>query len=146
MRPIFMICLAVLFALNGIHAQGKKQGKNQTSNKYKIVFQMVSKDTSDHSALIRQIKNILKLEPTTKVEVVCHGPGINIILKEKTLVGSDIHELAIKKVDFVGCEYTMFQKNIQRDQLIEDCRTVPGGIMEIVYKQEKGWRYIKSGY
>ena len=144
MRPIFMMSLVMFFSISVLHAQ--KLEKTNAAKKYKIVFQMVSKDTSDHSALIRQINNIIKLEPKTKIEVVCHGPGINFILREKTLVSADIHDLAIKKVDFVGCEYTMFQKNIKRDQLIDDCRTVPGGIMEIVYKQDKGWSYIKSGY
>ncbi|MBK9733811.1 MAG: DsrE family protein [Saprospiraceae bacterium] len=143
MKHLFIIILT-FFVQSTIVAQIKtEKGK---SHNHKIVFQMVSKDTADHAALIRQIKNILNLEPHCKVEVVCHGPGINILMKEKTTVLLKIIELSLNKVDFVACEFTMSQKNIVRTDLIDVCRTVPGGILEIVYKQEKGWSYIKSGY
>ncbi|MBL0102122.1 MAG: DsrE family protein [Saprospiraceae bacterium] len=113
---------------------------------HKIVFQMVSKDTADHNAMVRQLFNIQKLAPDTKLEVVCHGPGINFIQKEKSLVLSKLEELASSNVDFVACEFTMQQKNIKKEQLMDKCRTVPGGILEIVEKQEQGWSYIKAGY
>lgn len=121
-------------------------GQTTIKTNHKIVFQMVSKDTSDHNALVRQINNILKLEPEASVEVVCHGPGLQFIQKGKSLVLDKLKDLARQKVDFVGCEFTMKQKNIKKEQLLEESRTVPGGILEIVYKQEEGWAYIKSGY
>ena len=108
---------------------------------------MVSKDTADHNAMVRQLSNIQNLAPGTKLEVVCHGPGMSFIHKEKSLVLDKLKDLvASYKVDFVGCEFTMQQKNIKREQLLEECRTVPGGILEIVQKQEKGWSYIKAGF
>ncbi len=143
MKHLFIIILT-FFVQSTIVAQIKTEKVKPQS--HKIVFQMVSKDTADHAALIRQIKNVLNLDPHCKVEVVCHGPGINILMKEKTTVLSKIIELSMNKVDFVACEFTMSQKNIIRTDLIDVCRTVPGGILEIVYKQEKGWSYIKSGY
>jgi len=121
-------------------------GQSPSTPKHRIVFQMVSKDTADHNALVRQISNILKLEPAASVEVVCHGPGLQFIQKGKSLVMDRLSALAAQKVDFVGCEFTMQQKNIKREQLLDACRTVPGGILEIVYRQEEGWSYIKAGY
>ncbi|MCE2788588.1 MAG: DsrE family protein [Saprospiraceae bacterium] len=113
---------------------------------HKIVFQMVSKDTADHNAMVRQLNNILKLAPNAKLEVVCHGPGITLIQKNKSYVLDQLSVLAGKKVDFVACEFTMSQKNLKKEQLLDVCRTVPGGILEIVERQEKGWTYIKAGY
>lgn len=113
---------------------------------HKIVFQMVSKDTADHNAMVRQLNNIMKLSPNAKLEVVCHGPGITMIQKTKSFVLDQLSILASKKVDFVACEFTMAQKNLKKEQLLDECRTVPGGILEIVEKQEKGWSYIKAGY
>ena len=46
----------------------------------------------------------------------------------------------------MACEFTMQQKNIKKEQLLDESRTVPGGILEIVDKQSKGWSYIKAGY
>ena len=40
--------------------------------KHKIIFQLVSQDTSDHSTLI-QLTNLKKLAPKSQIEVVCHG-------------------------------------------------------------------------
>jgi intracellular sulfur oxidation DsrE/DsrF family protein len=121
-------------------------GQSSSPSKHRIVFQMVSKDTADHNALVRQISNILKLEPAANVEVVCHGPGLQFIQKGKSQVLDKLESLALQKVDFVGCEFTMQQKNIKKDELLDACRTVPGGILEIVYRQEEGWSYIKAGY
>ncbi len=146
MRPIIMIFLAFLFSMSGLMAQNNAKSGVKKNQTHKIVFQMVSKDTADHNAMVRQLNNILKLSPGTKLEVVCHGPGLSFIHKDKSLVLNDLGDLANKKVDFVACEFTMQQKNIKREQLLDQCRTVPGGILEIVAKQEKGWSYIKAGY
>ncbi len=131
----FIICSGVIL-----------NGQANDNAKHRIVFQMVSKDTADHNALVRQINHILKLEPAASVEVVCHGPGLQFIQKGKSFALDKLKDLALQKVDFVGCEFTMQQKNIKREQLLDECRTVPGGILEIVYKQEQGWSYVKSGY
>jgi uncharacterized protein len=147
MRPLFFLFVALLMTSHVLSAQSSKKGQAKTQKVHKIVFQMVSKDTADHNALVRQLYNIQKLAPGTKLEVVCHGPGMNFIHKEKSLVLDKLKDLSnTVKVDFVGCEFTMQQKNIKREQLLDECRTVPGGILEIVERQEKGWTYIKSGY
>lgn len=140
MKTIFTLLLCLGFS--AVFVFGQSSG----TSKHRIVFQMVSKDTADHNALVRQISNILQLEPAASVEVVCHGPGLQFIQKGKSLVLDKLSALADQKVDFVGCEFTMKQKNIKREQLLDACRTVPGGILEIVYKQENGWSYIKAGY
>ena len=144
MRIFIIFIFGILLSVGTLSAQSK--GKSAKAKTHKIVFQMVSKDTSDHNALMRQLSNIQKLAPGTKLEVVCHGPGLSILVKEKSLVQDKIASLAAQKVDFVACEFTMTQKKITREQLVENCRTVPGGILEIVDKQDKGWSYIKSGY
>lgn len=146
MKHLILIFLAVLVtSVAGIsQSKGKPSKQNHTS--HRIVFQMVSKDTADHNAMVRQLFNIQKLSPNTKLEVVCHGPGLSFIHKDKSLVLTKLAELASAKVDFVACEFTMQQKNVKKEQLLDQCRTVPGGILEIVDKQDHGWRYIKAGY
>ena len=144
MRIFIIFIFGILLSAGTLSAQSK--GKSAKAKTHKIVFQMVSKDTTDHNALMRQLSNIQKLAPGTKLEVVCHGPGLSILVKEKSLVQDKIAALAAQKVDFVACEFTMTQKKITREQLVENCSTVHGGILEIVDKQDKGWSYIKSGY
>jgi len=144
MKHVFFLLLTVFLFVGNADAQSKSKGaKNKP---YRIVFQMVSKDTADHNAMVRQLFNIRKLSPSTNLEVVCHGPGMSFIHKEKSLVLEKLKMLAAEKVDFVACEFTMQQKNIKKEQLLDESRTVPGGILEIVDKQSKGWSYIKAGY
>ena len=146
MKHLLILFFSFLFSLGALGAQSIEKSKTKKAQTHKIIFQLVSKDTADQNALVRQLFHIQKLAPDTKLEVVCHGPGLTFIQKDKSLVLDKLNELAISKVDFVGCEFTMAQRNISRDQLMDRCRTVPGGILEIVYKQNKGWSYIKAGY
>lgn len=146
MKHLFLILLAVLMTVLSVSAQSKGKPSKRNHRAHRIVFQMVSKDTADHNAMVRQLFNIQKLSPDSKLEVVCHGPGLSFIHKEKSLVLQKLADLAVAKVDFVACEFTMQQKNVKKEQLLDQCRTVPGGILEIVEKQDQGWRYIKAGY
>lgn len=121
--------------------------KSQDSVPYapKIIFQVTTSDTMAHSALTRQLNNIITAAPLATVEVMCHGPGMSFIHKEKSTVLNKVSELAARGIDFVGCEFTMKMKNIKREQLLDEARTVPGGILEIVDKQNQGYAYIKAG-
>lgn len=143
MHKYFFFILLILSAI--LPLQGQQAGEHNELN-IKIIFQMVSGDTLDHKALVRQLNNILKLEPQAQLEVVCHGPGLNVIHKSHSIIYPQIKDLVQKGVDFAGCEFTMQQKHIPREALFDEIRTVPGGILEIVYKQNQGFAYIKSGY
>lgn len=69
----------------------------------------------------------------------------SFIHKDKSLVLNDLGVFwQIKKLILWFRIY--YAAKHQREQLLDQCRTVPGGILEIVGKQEKGWSYIKAGY
>jgi hypothetical protein len=144
MKHFIILLLSLVFLIPSSFGQKNKQHKK--AREHKIVFQLITSDSTEHQSLIRQLNHMLDLEPQSKIEVVCHGPGLDILLKNKSTVLTDMDALYLKKVDFVGCEATMKRKKIERNELVDHCRTVPGGMMEIVYKQEEGWSYIKAGY
>ena len=112
---------------------------------HQIVFQLTSADTTAHKMLLKQLGNIGKVAPKTKIEVVCHGPGIAILMKEKSIVKQKISEIAGKDVQFVACEFSLQERKVDKSELIPEAGTVPAGIIEIVSKQEQGWSYIKAG-
>lgn len=117
-----------------------------STKKHKIVMQLVSNDTSVYRMLIRQLGNIKKAAPNARVEVVCHGGGIYILDKEKTIYTSEIEEYAKNGVTWVACENTMRERKIPKEKLLSISSTVPSGIFEVVLKQEAGWSYLKIGY
>ena len=111
---------------------------------HKIIMQLTSGDTNVHKMVVRQIGNLLAAAPNSKIEVVCHASGINMLMTLQTKVNAKIVELKMKGVEFVACENTMLEKKITREEIIPEAGYVKVGVLEIVRKQEQGWSYIRA--
>lgn len=134
---LLFLSALVIFNTNSI-AQ-KKQ--------HKIVFDMAGSDTADHTAVIRQVNNILKNSPQTKVEVVFHGKAVYALVKDKTTVQDKIDDLVNNKhVVIAACNNSLKRLNLTKDDLISSAIVVPVAMLELMDKQEKGWSYIKAGH
>jgi len=124
-----------------------KNSKNKSKESvHKIVFQLTTNDTMAHKSLMKQLSNITSVAPTTKIEVVCHGPGLDMLVTGKTVVQEKIKQLKVIGVDFVACEFSIKERNVPIEKIIPEAGFVKAGIIEIVTKQEQGWSYIKSGF
>ncbi|HMT28756.1 MAG TPA: DsrE family protein [Bacteroidia bacterium] len=113
---------------------------------HRIVFQLVSGDTLAHKQLMKQLNNILSVAPGTQMEVVCHGPGLEMLISDKTIVADKIKKLTQSGVVFNACEFSMKERNVEKSRILSEAGLVPAGIIEIVTRQEQGWSYIKSGF
>jgi intracellular sulfur oxidation DsrE/DsrF family protein len=141
-RNIITSLLLLLFAFS-INAQKNKLDSNKPE--HKIVFQLTTGDTTAHKQLIKQFNNILSVSPSTKIEVVCHGAGLDMLISDKTIVEDKIKLLSEKGVVFNACEFSIKERKVDRTKIILVAGFVPAGIVEIVSKQEQGWSYIKAG-
>jgi intracellular sulfur oxidation DsrE/DsrF family protein len=112
----------------------------------KVVFHLQSADTLVHKSIINQVSNLKKSIPDVVIELVCHGPGLDFLLKEKSRYVSKLDKMKLKDVSFVGCEFTMSTRNVKKEDLVSFAQTVPLGIAEIVKKQTDGWLYVKMGF
>lgn len=122
------------------------QAQNNTYKKHLIVMQLTSADTIVHKGLIKQLNNLKNgWGDTVNIEVVCHGPGIALLMNNKTKLGTHISQLQQRGIDFVACENTMLEKKINKEELLPNMTFVRMGIGEIILKQEQGWHYIKAG-
>lgn len=113
---------------------------------YQIVFQMTSGDTLAHKALMKQLGNISTVSPDSRVEVICHGPGLDMLHQDRSVVGPRIADLASRGIVFKACEFSLKERQVTREQLLSSAGTVPYGILHIVGRQEEGWQYIKAGF
>ncbi len=151
MKKIFL-ALLIFAAVNtaGIQkvaGQGTIREITSKENKrHKIVFQLTTDDTLAHKALMKQLNNITTVAPGTKIEVVCHGPGLSMLVIGKTVVQEKMQQIKMKGVVFVACEFSMSERNVPKEKIIPEADFVKAGIIEIVTKQEQGWSYIKSGF
>jgi intracellular sulfur oxidation DsrE/DsrF family protein len=110
-------------------------------------MQLVSGDELVHKGLIKQLNNLKNgWGDTVAIEVVCHGPGIELLMKEKSTQQNEIQKLIKRDIVFVACENTMREKKISYEAILPNTKFVVMGIGEIVIKQEQGWSYIKAGF
>ena len=116
----------------------------QTSD-YKVVFDLTSKDSMDHKAVIRWLTEVSKANPNAKLEVVMYGQGFNMVTKDRSVVSDAVIRLAENKnISFKVCEVALKNNNVDKSQLLPGIGTVPDGIYEIISKQKEGWGYIKA--
>jgi intracellular sulfur oxidation DsrE/DsrF family protein len=140
--------IVLLFTLSAsfVSAQVNKLENIGEQRQHRIVFQLSTNDTLAHKALMKQISNITTVAPDTKIEVVCHGPGLEILVKGKTTVQDKIANFTEKGISFLACEFSMKERNVSKEKIILEAGFIKAGIIEIVSKQEQGWSYIKSGF
>jgi intracellular sulfur oxidation DsrE/DsrF family protein len=139
------ISLLIFLLVFGFINYCQAQNKTETKPEHKIIFQLTSGDTIAHKQLMKQFGNMLSVSPTTKIEVVCHGAGLDMLVTGKTIVEDKIKMYAEKGVVFNACEFSIKERKVDRSQIIKSAGFVPAGIIEIVSKQEQGWSYIKAG-
>jgi intracellular sulfur oxidation DsrE/DsrF family protein len=137
-RLIFLL-FTMVFSFQFCYAQTEIK-------EHKIVIQLNTADTTAWSSTIGNIKNIQKILPNhLQIEVVVHGKAINFLVKSKTYFANDIASLTKEGIVFLACENTMRKYKIEKADLLVEANTVPSGVVEVILKQEQGWRYLKAG-
>ena len=134
----YVITLALLMMLTLIRAQEKP---------IKVVFDITSKDTATHSAVVRHVSLMSKSYPQSTFEVVIYGGAVPMVLSEKSTVQKKISQLVTNRnVSFKVCAVAMNKWGATPANLIPGVSVVPDGILEIVTLQGEGWGYIKEAH
>lgn len=142
---------------NGINNRQQKPGntaagysQNKKTNravKHHVVIQVSSGDSLVWKAVMNNIKHLKdSWADSVQIEVVAHGPGIDMLVIAKTTQQKRMAEFKQMGVVFKGCENTLKQRNISREEIIPEAGFVPSGIGEVIMKQEQGWSYLKAGF
>ncbi len=118
----------------------------QAQSPARVVMHLQSSDTLVYKSIVNQIGNIKKELPNAEIEVVCHGPGLEFLRKDKAFYVNKIQRMNLSQVSFVGCEFTMQQRNYKKEDLVPYAQTVPYGLVEIIKKQQADWIYVKLGF
>ena len=117
------------------------------NNPQKIVFDFVKADTADFRLMVLQMKNVLIEDPNTAMEVVCYGPGLMMLVSDKTNVSKEMEELQKSpNISFVACANTMRRLKVEKSQLVSFAKIIPVAMLELSMRQKEGWSYIKAGF
>ena len=99
---------------------------------------------------LRNIRNHLDVAPQTKIVVVTHAEGVDLLIEgakdEKNAVeyAPLIAALKSRGVRFEVCEITLKNRKLNKDQFILDAEFTPSGVVRIADLQfQDKYAYIK---
>lgn len=136
------LILLLVILIGGSFAAMAQDGARQ----HRIVMQLTSGDTVVHKNLMKQFRNMKEAAPTMQLEVVCHGPGMDMLMSDRSVVQEKVKEFAGKGIVFLACENTIAERKLDRTKVLPEAGYVKAGIIHIVERQEEGWSYIKAGF
>lgn len=125
------------------------QEKGTSSSKgephmFKAVIHVNFADSERQKHGLRNVANMLKeVKNNFAIEVICHGAGIGLLVKDQSDHAAEVQQLQKQGVRFAGCENTMREKSISKENLLPGVETVPSGAVAIIRRQQEGFGYFK---
>ena len=107
----------------------------------------------DHSANqalkgLRNIRNHLDTDTTAKVTVVTHADGVDFLMEgakdaSGNAYAAAVSALAARGVKFEICEITLRNRNLKKEQFIQEAEFTPSGVVRLTKLQKQGFAYVK---
>lgn len=97
---------------------------------------------------LRNMRNHLDVDPAAKITVVTHADGVDFLMEgaKDTNGGAyagPVAALAGRGVKFEICEITLRNRNLKKEQFIQEAVFTPSGVVRIAKLQHAGSAYIK---
>ena len=115
----------------------------------KVVYHVDQAATQGMKSL-RNIRNHLDTAPDTRIIVVTHAEGVDMLMegakdeKSKTEYAPLVSALKARGVRFEICEITLKNRNLKKEQFIQEADFTPSGVVRIAQLQSRDhFAYIK---
>ena len=97
---------------------------------------------------LRNVRNHLDVDPTAKIFVVTHAEGVDMLMEgAKAANGTEyaplVSALRSRGVAFEICEITLKNRDLKKEQFIQEATFTPSGVVRIAKLQAQGAAYIK---
>ena len=97
---------------------------------------------------LRNIRNHLDTDPAAKITVVTHANGVDMLMEGAKdanggLFAGPVAALVGRGVKFEVCEITLKNRNLKREQFIQEAEFTPSGVVRLAKMQVQGAAYIK---
>ncbi len=97
---------------------------------------------------LRNIRNHLDVDPGAKITVVTHANGVDFLMEgAKDSAGGafagPVAALVARGVKFEICEITLRNRNLKKEQFLQEAEFTPSGVVRIAKMQKAGAAYIK---
>lgn len=112
----------------------------------KVIFHLDLNEEKRLNIALANTFNLFKDVSSEQCEVIIlfNGPAINLLKKEDLAAHEeDIKTLKNLQVTFKVCNNALNKFNLSPAELMEEFEIVPGGIPELINRQNQGFAYIK---
>ena len=97
---------------------------------------------------LRNVRNHLEVDPTAKIHVVAHAFGVDFLMegmkdRNENAFAATVAALVARGVKFEVCEFTLKNRNLKKEQFIQEADFAPSGVARIAKLQKQGAAYIK---
>ena len=97
---------------------------------------------------LRNIRNHLDVDPSARITVVTHADGVDFLMEGAKdpnggAFAGPVAALVARGVRFEICEITLRNRNLKKDQFIQEAEFTPSGVVRIAKLQKDGAAYIK---
>jgi uncharacterized protein len=97
---------------------------------------------------LRNIRNHLDVDATAKITVVTHAEGVDMLMEgAKAANGTEfaplVSALRARGVAFEVCDITLKDRDLKREQFIQEAIFTPSGVVRVAKLQAQGAAYIK---
>ncbi|MBK6714340.1 MAG: DsrE family protein [Burkholderiales bacterium] len=108
----------------------------------------VNDTQSQALAALRNVRNHLDTDPTARITVVAHAFGVDFLMegmKDRSENAFEPMVAALKNrgVKFEVCEITLKNRNLKKEQFIQEADFTPSGVVRLTKLQMQGWAYIR---
>lgn len=115
-----------------------------TGKKHHVAFHVTDNDPVKWNQVLNNAGNLQKNigKDKIEIEIVANGPGLEMFRLESQ-VGERMAESIKNGIEMKACGATMKAAKLTEKDLYPGVATVPGGVIELMEKQEAGWTYLK---
>ncbi|MFO1219752.1 MAG: DsrE family protein [Burkholderiaceae bacterium] len=97
---------------------------------------------------LRNVANHLDTDPTAQIIVVTHAQGVDFLMQDAKDRNGNPYEVAVQQlakrgVRFEVCEITLKNRNLEKEQFIEEAQFTPSGVVRLAKLQKQGYAYIR---
>ncbi len=112
---------------------------------YSTVFHVDLFDSARLGLALVNVENYLNALPDTAFEtvVLANGPAVQLFKAEACPYTEQVAALQKRGTSFRLCANALAAFDIAHTSIVPGCSVVPGGIVELVNLQQKGFSYIK---
>jgi intracellular sulfur oxidation DsrE/DsrF family protein len=113
-----------------------------------LVVYHINDTASQALAGLRNVRNHLDVDPQAKIVVVTHAFGVDFLMegmkdRNENSFASTVSALKNRGVRFEICEITLKNRNLKKEQFIQEADFTPSGVVRLAKLQKEGAAYIK---